>query len=35
MGTSGNQELLQYFSDRKIWFVEGDNPTPRLLPYPR
>lgn len=35
MGTSGNQELLQYFSDRKIWFVEGDNPMPRLLPYPR
>lgn len=35
MGKSGNQELLQYFPDRKIWFVEGDSPAPRLVTYPR
>jgi hypothetical protein len=33
MGKSGNQELLQYFHDRKIWFLEPDNPSPQLLPY--
>jgi hypothetical protein len=35
MGKSGNQELLQYFSEREIWFVEADSPVPRLLPYAR
>jgi len=34
MGKSRNQELLQYFSDRKSWLVEGDSPVPRLLTYP-
>ena len=33
MGESDNQKLLQYFRDRKIWFVEPDNPSPHLLPY--
>jgi hypothetical protein len=38
MGKDGNRELLQYFRDRKIWFLEPDkpspdNPSPQLLPY--
>jgi hypothetical protein len=33
MGRSDNQELLQYFRNRKVWLVEGDSPTPQLLPY--
>lgn len=35
MGQSANEELMQYFWDRKIWIVEGDSPAPRPLPYPR
>jgi hypothetical protein len=34
MGKDDNQELLQYFSGRNVWLVEGDNPAPKLLPYP-
>jgi predicted membrane protein len=34
MGSSGNQELRDYFRDRKIWLVEADNPSPQLQPYP-
>jgi hypothetical protein len=39
MGKDANQELLQYFRDRKIWFLEPDkpspdSPSPRLTPYP-
>jgi hypothetical protein len=33
MGKTGNQDLVQYFRDRKIWFLEPDNPSPQLLPY--
>jgi hypothetical protein len=33
MGRSDNQELLEYFRDRKVWLVEGDSPTPQLRPY--
>jgi hypothetical protein len=33
MGKAANQELVQYFSDRKIWFLEGDAPSPQLTPY--
>ena len=33
MGNGGNKELLQYFSDRKVWLVEPDQSPPRLLPY--
>ena len=37
MGASGNEELLQYFRDRKAWLidVEADDVTPQLVPYPR
>jgi hypothetical protein len=34
MGKDANQELLQYFHGRKVWSLEGDNPSPRLVPYP-
>ena len=33
MGKDDNRELLQYFRDRNVWIVEGDNPAPKLLPY--
>ena len=33
MGRSGNQELLNYFRNRKVWVVEGDSPAPELRPY--
>ncbi len=33
MGRSANQELLDYFRDRKVWLVEGDSLTPQLRPY--
>jgi hypothetical protein len=33
MGRSGNQELLDYFRNRKAWVVDGDSPMPQLVPY--
>jgi hypothetical protein len=33
MDESGNRQLLQYFPDRTVWFLEGDSPAPRLVPY--
>jgi hypothetical protein len=35
MGTGGNRELLQYFSNRQTWLVEPDVPAPHPVPYPR
>jgi hypothetical protein len=35
MGSDGNRELLQYFSNRQSWLLEVDNHTPRPVPYPR
>jgi hypothetical protein len=32
MGRSDNQELLDYFRDRKVWLVEADSPAPQLRP---
>ena len=29
-----NQELLNYFSDRKVWLVQPDTMPPKLSPYP-
>ncbi len=29
-----NQELLDYFRDRKVWIVHADAPDPELEPYP-
>ncbi len=31
MGKDGNQELLNYFHDRKVWVVEADRPAPQLI----
>jgi hypothetical protein len=33
MGETGNEELLQYFSKRRIWSVSADATDPRLMPY--
>lgn len=33
MGKTENQDLLHYFSDRKIWLLEPDQSPPRLVPY--
>jgi hypothetical protein len=33
MGVSKNQELLEYFKNRKVWLVEADESPPKLLPY--
>ena len=33
MGRENNKELIQYFRDRKIWFLEGDGREPRPQPY--
>ena len=33
MGKDANRELLQYFRGRIVWSLEGDNSSPRLVPY--
>lgn len=33
MGREANRELLQYFRGRTVWSLEGDKPSPRLVPY--
>ncbi len=33
MGPARNEELIQYFKDRQVWAVDGDDVPPRLLPY--
>ena len=33
MGDSENQELLRYFQNRHIWFLNGDQSHPRLEPF--
>ena len=33
MGDDENQELLNYYKDRKVWRVNGDISPPRLEPY--
>jgi hypothetical protein len=35
MGANENQELLQYFSNRQVWSIAGDDPHPILEPYLR
>ncbi|MGH9547273.1 MAG: hypothetical protein ACRD23_18855 [Terriglobales bacterium] len=32
MGSRDNQELLRYFHDRKVWYLNGDQSPPRLEP---
>jgi hypothetical protein len=33
MGAAKNQELIDYFKDRRVWLVEPDEKPPRLTPY--
>jgi hypothetical protein len=33
MGKQENHELLQYFSDRRAWSINGDDANPKLVPY--
>jgi hypothetical protein len=33
MGAPANQELLNYFKDRRVWQLSGDDPKPELKPY--
>lgn len=33
MGAAKNQEVLDYFKDRKVWRLNGDDPVPELKPY--
>jgi hypothetical protein len=34
MGEAQNRELLQYFGNRRTWYIDGDAREPELLPYP-
>jgi hypothetical protein len=34
MGPARNTELREHFRDRRIWLLEADAPTRRLVPYP-
>jgi hypothetical protein len=33
MGAAANQELLEYFKDRRVWQLNGDDPEPELKSY--
>jgi hypothetical protein len=33
MGKPRNKEIVDYFSERKVWIVHADDPRPQLLPY--
>jgi hypothetical protein len=33
MGVFGNEELIRYFKQRRVWLLEADEWPPRLLPY--
>jgi hypothetical protein len=34
MGEAQNRELLQYFGNRRAWYIDGDAPDPEPSPYP-
>ena len=34
MDAANNQELLNYYKDRKVWLVQPDNDPVSLSPYP-
>lgn len=34
MGAAGNEELIRYYKDRRVWLLEADDIPPKLLPYP-
>lgn len=33
MGENQNQELIHYFRDRRVWRINGDDPSPKPEPY--
>jgi hypothetical protein len=33
MGAEKNEELLRYYSDRRVWLLEADDAPPKLSPY--
>jgi len=33
MGAEQNQELIQYYGDRRIWVLDADENPPKLVPY--
>jgi hypothetical protein len=33
MGAAQNQELLEYFNNRRAWQLDADDPSPKLQPY--
>ncbi len=33
MGNTGNQELLNYFQDRRVWRINGDSSRPNPESY--
>jgi len=33
MGAEKNEELMRYYSNRRVWVLEADDFSPRLLPY--
>jgi hypothetical protein len=33
LGTAKNQELIDYFRGRHVWWVEADDSPPKLIPY--
>jgi hypothetical protein len=34
MDAASNQEIIRYYSDRQVWLVQPDFPTPRVSLYP-
>jgi hypothetical protein len=34
LGTQQNQELIEYFKDRKVWLIEPDHTPPQVSSYP-
>jgi hypothetical protein len=34
MGASGNEELIRYYKDRRVWLLEADKTPPGLSAYP-
>jgi hypothetical protein len=35
MGPEQNEELLRYYSDRRVWLLDADETIPTLKSYPR
>lgn len=33
MGPAKNQELINYFKDRRVWLIDADGNPPKLEPY--